>query len=261
VTPSARSFSALLAFVLLPGCAGLGARVEVQRPSEAPPAPVRGVVFCADGAGGFGDTSRALSQAVADTGVPLHVHALDWSHGCGRVISDQVDWPHVQAEGRRLAALVADWRARRPDLPVYLVGHSAGSGVVLVAAAQLPTGSVERIVLLAPAVSADYDLRPALACARGGIDVFYSGRDWASLGLGVAIVGTTDRRWTAAAGRVGFRPVLVCPGDAALYAKLRQHAWHPGLAWSGHHGGHYDGHRPAHLRAYVLPLLPPAPAG
>jgi pimeloyl-ACP methyl ester carboxylesterase len=213
-------------------------------------------VFCADGAGGFGGTSRALRAAFDEQAIPVHVHEVDWSHGYGRVFADQMDRSHAECEGRRLAEMVVDWRARFPGQPVYLVGHSAGAAVALSAAGQLPPESVERVVLLAPAVSAKYDLRPALVGSRQGIDVFYSERDRA-LGLGVFIVGTTDRHWSAAAGRVGFRPAVCCPGDAALYAKLRQHPWHACLEWSGHTGGHYGAYRPGHLRAYVLPLLAP----
>src|SRR5947207_2649584 len=79
------------------------------------------------------------------------------------------------------------------------------------AAEFLPPDSVERVVLLAPSVSAEYDLGPALACAREGIDVFHSGRDRAYLGLGVRLLGTADRHWSDAAGRVGFRVPAACP--------------------------------------------------
>jgi pimeloyl-ACP methyl ester carboxylesterase len=213
------------------------------------------VVFCADGAGGFGGTSRSLRAAFARQGVPMQVEEVPWSHGEWRVLADHLHFAHVRAEGRRLAAAVACWLRQHPGLPVYLVGHSAGSAVVLEAAGALPPGSLERVVLLAPAVSADYDLRPALACARAGVDSFSSERDWGWLGVGVAVVGTTDRHWAAAAGRVGFRPVIRCPGDADHYARLRQHRWHPCVAWTGNAGGHYGTYTTPYLDAYVLPLL------
>jgi hypothetical protein len=115
---------------------------------------------------------------------------------------------------------------------------------------------VERIVLLSPAVSSGYDLRPALCTARLGIDVFCSERDWAVLGLGVGIVGTTDRQWTAAAGRFGFKPIVQSPEDGALYAKLHEHPWDACVAWTGNAGGHFDTYlQPRYLHAYVLPLL------
>jgi pimeloyl-ACP methyl ester carboxylesterase len=250
--------------VLGAGCA------SVEAPSAAPelpavpvPAP-QGIVFCADGAGGFGGLTRAVQDGLAAQRVPLAVERVEWSHGYGRIISDQVDQCHAVAEGRCLAVRVAEYRARCPGKPVYFVAHSAGTCVVLTAAALLPAGSVEGIVLLAPSVSAEYDLRPALACVRGSIDVFYSESDWAALGLGIVLLGTADRRWAPAAGRTGFRVQCECPGDTALYARLRQHPWDPCDLSTGHYGGHYGSYRAGYLRTYVLPLLQPyacAPCG
>src|SRR5262249_10271481 len=142
-----------------------------------------------------------------------------------------------------------------PGCKVWFLSHSAGSQVVLAAAENLPPESVERIVLLAPSVSADYDLRQALACARRGIDVFWRERDWWALGVGTGVVGTADRRWTEPAGRVGFRPVVCDDADAALYTRLRQYPWDPCVEWTGNRGGHYAAYQPTFLRFYVLPLL------
>jgi pimeloyl-ACP methyl ester carboxylesterase len=206
-----------------------------------------------DGAGNFGATSAALSEAIEEQRLPLAVEPVEWSHGAGRLFVDQMDYAHARAEGDKLAGQV---RARRQVCPtgkIYLVGHSAGSAVVLAAAESLPPGSVDGIVLLAPAVAAAYDLRPALRCCP--IDVFYSNRDRGYLGVGVAIVGTTDRHWSAAAGRVGFQLQVETGTDQACYARLHQHPWTPDAEWTGNRGGHYGGYQPAFLRAYVLPLL------
>jgi len=119
----------------------------------------------------------------------------------------------------------------------------------------VPPGSIDRLILLAPAVSSAYDLRLALRNTRQGIDVFRSYHDLLILGLYVYLIGTTDRHWDAAAGRVGFEPIVCGPSDCALYQKLRDHPWDPSLAWTGHDGGHYGSHSPGYLRAYVLPLL------
>lgn len=245
----------LVVLTVAPGCAGL--RVATPEPTPPPPMEVRGVVFAVDGAGGFQATSQALRQAVADRGMPLYVKPVAWSHGYGRFLADHTDLAHVREAGRQLADAVCVVHRQTPNVPVYLVGHSAGSAVVLAAAEMLAPGSVERIVLLAPAVSTCYDLRRALANTRQGVDVFYSERDRGYLGVGVALVGTTDRQRAPAAGRVGFRPIGKCPADAALYGKLHQHAWNPCVAWTGNHGGHYGGYQPGFLRAYVLPLLTP----
>jgi pimeloyl-ACP methyl ester carboxylesterase len=235
-------------------CGCSATRYEV-RATEPPTGEERGTVFSADGAGGFLATSTSLRQAIENEHLPLRVEKVDWSHGWGRVLSDETDYCHARCEGQRLAARVAAYRRACPSAALYLVGHSAGCAVVLAAVESLPAGTVDRVVLLAPALSADYDLRPALGGVRCSVDVFCSQRDWFYLGLGTTVIGTTDRRWNAASGRVGFRLSGQSPEDVALYAKLRQHPWHPCLAWTGNLGGHYGAYQPAFLRAYVLPLF------
>jgi pimeloyl-ACP methyl ester carboxylesterase len=247
--PAARLF--LVMFVFPGGCMTTPRR-EVHSP---PPAGERGIVFSADGAGGFEATSNALRDVVASTGLPLCVEAVPWSHGYCRVIADQVDWCYARKQGEALAARIVNLRAACPDLEIYVLGHSAGAAVALSAVEALPPGSIDRLILLAPSISTEYDMRPALRVPRDGIDVFFSGRDVGYLGLGILIFGTADRRWCPAAGRVGFQPICTCPEDTALYAKLRQHPWHPCQAWTGNFGGHYGSYRPGFLAAYILQLL------
>lgn len=231
--------------------------------SRAPAPPPRAIVFTADGIGGYGATTTALREIAEESSLPLFVQTVPWSHGHGRILADHVDYRRNREEGRKLAAQIACYlrpQQQGPPLPVSLVAHSGGSAVVLAATEFLPPNSIERIVLLAPSVSADYDLRPALRCARQGVDVFHSQRDRGYLGVGVATFGTADRRWTsAAAGRVGFRlPPATCPEDTVLYARLRQHPWEASVAWTGNDGGHFGSHNTAFLRAYVVPLLLPS---
>jgi pimeloyl-ACP methyl ester carboxylesterase len=250
----ARHFS-LLSLLLLPvsaGCVTSQGAVCTHRLAANP----RGAVFSADGAGGWEATSEALQSAVEEAGLSLYVEPVEWSHGFGRVFSDQMDLGHAQCEGQRLAARIATLRQEHPEWDIYLVGHSAGCTVVLSAGANLPPNTVKRIVLLAPSVSADYDLRPALRSSRDGIDVFFSPRDVFYLGVGIALTGTADRRWSSpAAGRTGFRPIVENCQDAPLYSKLRQHGWDPCVEWTGNRGGHYDAYKSAYLRSYVLPLF------
>jgi pimeloyl-ACP methyl ester carboxylesterase len=214
------------------------------------------LVIVADGAGGFEAASKHFRQTAAEEKSPLEVRAFHWTHGHGRILSDQVHAAHARREGQKLAEWVMQCRHESPARPIYLVGHSAGCAVVLIAAENLPPNAVQRIVLLAPAVSAKRDLRPGLLCACEGIDVFTSRHDWAWLGLGTLLAGTTDRRWTlAAAGRGGFQPPSTGAADEALYAKLRQYPWDSSLMWTGHNGGHYGAYQPGFLRLFVLPLL------
>jgi len=221
--------------------------------------PNADVVYVADGSGDYRTTSAALGQAVRDTGAPLRIETFVWSHGYSRLLADHLDHANHIQEGQRLAALIVASRQTCPDHAVYLVGHSSGTAVVLAAAEASPPGSIERILLLAPAVSKEYDLRPALRSTRQGIDVFTSRHDVGALGIGTTLIGTADHRWSAAAGRVGFAPVVTCPGDDALYAKLRNHPWDPCVSWSGNRGSHYGTIQPGYTRAYLLPLLSRSP--
>jgi pimeloyl-ACP methyl ester carboxylesterase len=244
----------LVVLFWLPSCALLCANT----PSTPAPPPRlrRGIVFMVDGAGGFEAASRTVCQTAAAAQLPLEVRSFRWTHGYCRVVSDQMHASHMRREGRRLADQVLNCRQETPSQPIFLMGHSAGCGVVLVAAENLPPNTLERIVLLAPAVSAKHDLRPALRSSCQGIDVFTSSRDWACLGLGTLLAGTTDRCWmTGAAGRIGFKPILTCPEDESLYAKLRQYPWDSSLIWTGHKGGHYGSYQPQFLRTFVFPLL------
>jgi pimeloyl-ACP methyl ester carboxylesterase len=241
---------------LLAGCsAGDRRRDDISVTASRTVLPPQGVAFVANGAGDTRTVSTSLSRVVAETGTPLQIETVVWSRGSGRYLLDQVDHHNHLAEGGRLAAQVCAYTQAYPNRKVYLVGYSAGCAVVLAAAERLPPDSVERIILLSPAVCTTYDLRPPLRAARGGIDAFYSEEDRLILGVGIAIFGTSDRRCRTAAGRYGFTPIVECPADATLYCRLRQHPWDPSMAWSGNDGGHYGSDQVRFVHAYVLPLL------
>lgn len=237
--------------VLSAGCASL----TQDLPEFTSPVRHRGVVYVADGAGDFRATSAALRQAIAEAGLPLQVETVPWSHGYGQVIPDQVDEDYARTWGQRLAGKLTARRRANPDEEIYLLAHCAGSAVILAAAEAQPPDSVDRILLLAPSVPTNYDLRPALRSARDGVDVFYSIKDGWCLGLWLRLEILLGTRYYPVAGRYGFQPVGNTAEDAALYHRLHQHPWQPEQARTGNTGGHYGSYQPAFLRAYILPLL------
>ncbi|MBA4065985.1 MAG: hypothetical protein C0501_20155 [Isosphaera sp.] len=232
------------------GCALPPPRTDaVRAPADAPPDPTRPLVWVLDGAGDLKGCSTALAKA----DVPVELAVFPWSHGQYRLIADQTDLAHAREQGARLAEAVRERAAREPGRRVVLVGHSAGCAVVLAAGDALPPDAVDRVVLLAPSVSAGYDLRPTLRAAREGVDVFCSGKDWLACGLVVRVVGTTDAgRVGPAAGRWGFRAGGLAAAEAA---KLRQHHWTEDVGRTGHAGGHHGVHAPEFVRAYLFPLM------
>ena len=238
---------------LLSGCTGVPVRVE----SHAPPCEARAIVIVVDGAGSTQSASRCFASAVDELRLPLYVRSYDWTHGFGFGLADVVDRSYSRCQGQHLAEEIVQYQKLHPGVPIYVVAYSAGSAVALAATDSLPPDTLERVVLLAPAVSTEYDLRRTLASARQGVDVFISERDRVWLGMGTAIVGTAAGPRTAAAGRVGFRTPAVLPGEEALAARLRQHPWTTTAAAAGHDGGHAGALAPVFLRAKVLPLLIP----
>jgi hypothetical protein len=208
-----------------------------------PPAPPAdregaGLVVVADGVGGLDLCGTVLRYVVPEAGLPHEVRVAAWGHGFGRWHADLTNAENVRAKAAAVAAEVALFRAEHPAAPVFLVGKSGGTGVVVKALEGLPPGAVERAVLLAPALSPAYDLRRALAAVGRELVVFWSPLDLIVLGLGTRIFGTIDRINAVSAGLVGFR----APGDLdgpgrAHYAKLRQVRWRPGMARTGYLGG------------------------
>jgi pimeloyl-ACP methyl ester carboxylesterase len=224
-----------------------------------PPAEVpddRPVVWVVDGAGDLRGCSTSLRTANLSGGSPLELSVFAWSHGYGRLLMDQLDMTHARAQGARLAAKIRERRTREPGRRTVVVAHSAGSAVALAATESLPADGIDRLILLAPSVSSGYDVRPALAAAREGVDVFCSKKDWVALGFVVRVVGTTDKFWSgSAAGRHGFQvkgSAMAAEPDAA---KLRQHFWTADVAWTGHTGGHHGVHAPAFVQTYLFPLI------
>ncbi|MEJ7637998.1 MAG: alpha/beta hydrolase [Singulisphaera sp.] len=215
-----------------------------------------GLVLVADGVGGLDLCGTALRHVIGSAGEPCVVRIVPWGHGLGRWHADLTNAANHDAKGRGLAVEVAEFKARRPGAPVFLVGKSGGTGLVARALERLPEGTVEAAVLLAPALSPGYDLTRALRAVRREMVVFWSPMDVFVLGLGTRLFGTIDRRRVVSAGLVGFRrPEALDEQGKAQYAKLRQVRWRPVMARTGYLGGHVGPDSPAFLRRYVVPLL------
>jgi pimeloyl-ACP methyl ester carboxylesterase len=199
----------------------------------------RGLVVVVDGVGGFNLLGNAAQWALPRAGVDLEVREFSWTHGKGQVLRDLQDYRYTQQKARELAEEIQSYRDAHPGRPVYLVGKSGGAGLVLGAAGQLSEPALERIVLLSPAVSHDYDLRPALRAVKQQIVVYYSPYDRFVLSWGTKHFGTIDRYYEPGAGLDGFLvPQNLSMEDAHLYGRLIQVRWNPRMIREGNLGGH-----------------------
>jgi len=236
---------------LLAGCAATGQRAQPLPQQTAP--PTAGIVFVADGSGDLHQVADALAGLAQESRLPLRVERVRWSHGSGAVFLDLYDGEHQRTQGQTLAQQILTYRQSNPHGRICLVGYSSGAAVVLAAAESLPAGTVDRMVLLAPAVAARRDLRPALLCCREGIDNYCSERDAVCLAL--TATGTADGVGLAIAGRTGFVPAGDTGQDRVLYQRLRQHTWAGPAQWSGHDGGHFACSHRDFLSQQIMPIL------
>ena len=132
----------------------------------------------------------------------------------------------MKQKAAELAGQVLAVKQADPSRPVFLIGHSAGAALVLEAAADLPPGTLDRLIVLSAAVSPQYDLRPALRATRGEVVSFSSPLDCFMLSFGTSFFGTTDRYYENAAGMEGFKaPDNLDDEGRRLYTRVVQSAW------------------------------------
>jgi pimeloyl-ACP methyl ester carboxylesterase len=218
----------------------------------------RGLVLVADGVGGLDLCGTGLRYVLGAEQIPYSVNLFPWGHGFGRWYADLTDVANRDIQANLVAEAVRAFQAAQPGAPVFLVAKSGGSGVVIHALELLDPESVERVVLLAPALSPGYDLTRALRSVRRDLVVFWSPLDVLVLGAGTRLLGTIDRVRTVGAGMVGFAAPSLDDSDRERmrqYVKLRQIRWRLGMAATGYFGGHLGPDSPAFLRRYVVPLL------
>src|SRR5438876_234836 len=218
-------FATTLALGLGPtGRAKTPARPVVSTDAQSRP----GVVIVVCGIGGIDFVALSSQWALPRVGVRHEIREFSWTHGKGRLLRDLQDTQHCLRKADELAEEVRKIKAQDRDRPVYLVGKSGGTGIILAAAEQLPPQTLERIVLLAPAVAPSYDLRRALGATKYQIVSFYSPYDQLVLNWGTSQFGTIDRYYGASAGLRGFVvPTGFRAEDRALYDRLVQVKWSP----------------------------------
>jgi len=218
----------------------------------------RGLIVVAGGVGGVDPLGMWAKLVLPWVGVHHEVRDFVWTTGVGNLVRDVKDTRNLMVRADQLAGELLRYKDEHPDSPVYLVGHSGGTGLLLATAARLPPDTLERIILLSPAVSPGYDLRSALRATRGEVVSFHSPLDRFWLDWGTTRYGTIDRVYTAAAGVNGFVvPAGLDAEGEALYRRLVQIGWKPEMVFELRGGFHVSTIMPAFLMRHVAPWLKP----
>jgi hypothetical protein len=215
----------------------------------------QGLVVILGGAGGFTGEGGRIRDGLGGAGFKGAIEIFEWSHGS--VMEDQTQVSFNRAKASELAERVESYVAGHPNRPVYLVGVSAGTGLVVWALEDLGSNRVTGAVLIASSLDAKYDLGPALDRVDSAVYSFNSIMD-AVLGIGVPITGTVDQQGEVAGGLAGFSPPRGASDSVrTLYKeKLVQTWWWPGDLVLGNLGDHLGATNPLYVRARIGPRPP-----
>jgi pimeloyl-ACP methyl ester carboxylesterase len=234
--------------LLLAGTIGCNQQPYVTRPRLE-----RGLVVVLSGVEGRSALNEQICAGLDDGGVDLAIENFPWAVP-GMWWYNLRDREHHYRQAEAVARRVAEYKVDYPGRPVFLLGQSGGAGIAVWAAERLPRGTLEGVVLLAPALSPKTDLQRTVAASRRGVVNFYSSGDWVILGLGTKVAGTMGGEHTESAGMVGFA-VPQGPVAAEAYEQVYQIPWKSSMAGSGHLGGHLSSSARWFVRDYVAPLV------
>lgn len=216
----------------------------------------RGLVLMLPGVEG---RSWQLSDAVTglrDAGIEYRIEIPEWGSGLFRSLRNLTQLSANLKHAGTVAGRIVEYRRENPDAPIAVIGYSGGGGMAILVAEALPDDTrVDRIILIAAALSPRHDLSAARAHCRGEIVNFYSKGDWFTLGLGTRVFGTVDRSRSKSAGFIGFRDEQ----DGLLQQDgLTQIAWREDWRGLGHNGGHLGWLARGWSRDVLAPRIDPA---
>jgi pimeloyl-ACP methyl ester carboxylesterase len=205
------------------------------------------------GIGGIRRCDRRMLAGLKDAGVSAGVIVYDWTdHDPG--LHALCAWDRNHAEAQKIADLIVAHAQADPASPVYLTAHSGGCGVAVWALEKLPDHvMVDTLLLMAPALSPQYDLSAALRHVRGNAYAFTSQYDTLVLYSGTRTFGTMDGVFSEAAGYSGF--VRPPHGDAEMYKKLIQRPYDPRWESLGDRGDHLGAMSRRFSAVILAPLL------
>jgi pimeloyl-ACP methyl ester carboxylesterase len=244
-----RAFAALLVSAAALAAATPASRYTCEPPAATAPSSVSGRVLILPG---VGNTKFHLAGFVAATAAQLPrftVEVRTWGEPFLTIHNLRAHERNV-ATAASIAQEIAEWRHANPTTPFYLVGYSGGGGMAtLVTSALPPDVSIDRLVLVAPAISPDYPLADEVFTHVREVVINYASERDLQVGWGTRTFGTIDRKNTASAGATGF---------AAEDERLLQYRWSTADAPYGHAGNHLAYLNPRWQAAKLLPALDPA---
>ncbi len=197
---------------------------------------------------------RGVREGLRDAGIDWTIEIIPWGTPPLHSLSNLTDLPENLRRADRIAARLTELRREAPKGPLVLIGYSGGGGLALLTLNALtPEIKVDRVVLVAAAISNSYDLTVAKGHCTDRIINIYSPRD-GIVGWGTSWLGTIDRVKTVSAGHSGF---VEPDGTLREDPMLKQVQWCAEWEKYGHSGGHVCYLYRAWARHVLAPLVNP----
>lgn len=214
------------------------------------------VLFIVDGVGGFQFGLSAARKVFRDEQIPIGTVFYKWQFGLvGEIWTDLMWYKRNRKMAEKLAHKITDFHHEHPETIIHLWSISGGAGIAIFACELLEQQIIDTLILACPAMSPQYNLAPAMRNANRCY-ALTSSNDYCILGVGTRIFGTTDRRFTRAAGMVGFQlPEDLSDEDINVYERFREIRWEPSWQKEGHHGGHLTWVTDHFIRGHLVPIL------
>ncbi len=210
----------------------------------------QGLVLILPGIEGRSFLNISLMQGLLDGGVPYGLEIVDWTTGNKFLaIYHLRAWRRNLRIAAQLAERITRYQQDYPGRPVWLVGHSGGTGMSVLTLAALPEETkITGLVLMASALSPGFDLSTAFSHVERGIWSFHSWNDWLFVGIGTTLFGTMDGWHMPGAGMLGFRT----PQESR---PLKQTGYHPVMATQFNLGGHFGCVHRVFVEERIAPII------
>ena len=161
-----------------------------------------------------------FTQGLLNGGVNADIEIYDWT-GTDRGLIVLMHSKRHQDQSTIVAKMIEKRIRENPKLRITITGQSSCTGIAVWARDKLPDDVfVDDFVMIASALSPQYDLSKALRHVRARAYAFNSSLDVLILSIGTKGFGTVDRVKGVAAGLVGF--TMPESADKEQYAKLTQ---------------------------------------
>ncbi len=218
-----------------------------------------GLIIILPGIEGCSSVNDSIARGLVAGQLPHAVKIIDWRKFRPWNPLHLAMLRHNQAQAGSIAEFICKYQRNYPGQPVHLIGHSAGAGIALFVLEKLPaTHRVNSVVLLAAAVSRQFDIRPLVERTGRGIWNFYSLLDLPTVGLGTIVFGTMDRRHAISAGAMGFRTEHESTSDAhvpeSTEPQLHQIRFRTAMIRSWNFGGHFGSTNAVFVQRHVAPI-------